>query len=116
MKEYWGDQPESDSVTIDGLEILNPATSPRGDTPPLNTGENLAIFTFDAGPVVGTIPPQGFPIYGPPDGVTNVITPPFGQLFPFYTQSFLSGVDVSIPASPDASGTVAVVENRTRWR
>jgi hypothetical protein len=52
---------------------------------------NLALFVHDDGL----------------DGVTDLGK---GELFPFNLLTFLTAVDVSIPASADGSGSVAVTE------
>jgi hypothetical protein len=85
MRELWGDQGDaSDRLIVDGTDVLTAATSPRA-------GVNLAVFLHDDGL----------------DGVTDVGK---GELFPFNLLTFLTAVDVAIPASPDGSGTVRVVE------
>jgi pimeloyl-ACP methyl ester carboxylesterase len=96
QRDFWGDQgANSDQLLIDGLNVLQANTSPR-------SGVNLAVFAYDAGP---RVPPS--PVPGPPDGQTDLSK---GELFPFTTLTFLTAVDVSIPASPDASGSVAVTD------
>jgi len=86
MKEFWGDQgANSDRLLIDGLDVVLPNTSPR-------TGVNLAMFVHDDGL----------------DGVTDLGK---GELFPFNLLTFLTAVDVSIPASADGSGSIAVIED-----
>jgi len=88
QRDYWGDQgTNSDQLLIDGLNVLQANTSPR-------SGVNLAVFAYDDG-------------VGGPDGATDLGK---GELFPFNLLTFLTAVDVSIPASPDASGTVAVTD------
>ncbi len=87
MREFWADQPAPDAndrLTLDGVDLLNPATAPRAR-------RVLAVFTFDQGA----------------DGATDttVSQAPFGSI------SFLTGVDVFTAASPDASGTVTVTED-----
>lgn len=83
QREFWGDQgSQSDLLLIDGLNVLQPNTSPR-------VGVNLALFAYDDGL----------------DGVTDLDK---GELFPFNLLTFLTAVDVAILSSPDASGTVAV--------
>jgi hypothetical protein len=85
QREFWGDQGAgSDLLLIDGLNVLLPNTSPR-------SGVNLAMFAFDDGL----------------DGVTDLSK---GELLPFNFLTFLTAVDVAIPASPDASGTVSVTD------
>jgi hypothetical protein len=86
MKEWWGDQGvNSDRLLIDGLDVVVPSTSPRA-------GVNLAVFVHDDGL----------------DGVTDLGK---GELFPFNLLSFLTAVDVSIPASATGSGSIAVTED-----
>lgn len=98
QKEFWGDQgAASDVLEIDGLNVLTPAISPR-------LRVNLALFAYDAGP---TLPPPFPPFPGPPDGATDLTR---GELFPFTTLTFLTAADVSIASSPDAGGTVSVVD------
>jgi pimeloyl-ACP methyl ester carboxylesterase len=88
QRDYWGDQgANSDQLVIDGLNVLTARTSPRA-------GVNLAFFAYDAGP-------------SGPDGTTDLGK---GELFPFNLLTFLTAADVSISASPDASGTVAVTD------
>jgi hypothetical protein len=88
QRDLWGDQgTNSDQLLVDGLNVLTARTSPR-------VGVNLAFFAFDAGP-------------GGPDGATDLDK---GELPPFNLLTFLTAADVSIAASPDASGTVAVTE------
>ncbi len=83
QREFWGDQDaSSDELSINGLNVLNSDTSPR-------TGVNLAVFVFDESS----------------DGATDLSK---GEVFPFNYLTFLTGVDVSIPASSTASGTVSV--------
>jgi pimeloyl-ACP methyl ester carboxylesterase len=94
QREFWGDQgAESDVLLVDGLNIVLPNTSPRA----LPLGVNLAVFVYDEGP---------FP-FTPPDGITDLGK---GVLFPFNALTFLTAVDVAIPASPDGSGTVSVTD------
>jgi len=88
QRDYWGDQGTiSDRLLIDGLNVLQANTSPR-------SGVNLAVFAYDDG-------------VGGPDGATDLSK---GELFPFNLLTFLTAVDVSISASPDGSGTVAVTD------
>jgi pimeloyl-ACP methyl ester carboxylesterase len=86
QREFWGDQGAgSDVLTVDGLNVLTPATSAR-------SAVNLAFFTFDAGL----------------DGTTDLAR---GVVSPFHLLSFLTAADVHIPASADGSGTVSISEN-----
>jgi pimeloyl-ACP methyl ester carboxylesterase len=81
-KEWWGDQgAASDSLTVNGTEILNASTSPRSN-------RTIGIFVHDEGA----------------DGVSDLSAPvpPFGV-------SFLTGVDLHLPASSPPSATMGVV-------
>ena len=85
QRELWGDQgPTNDRLTIDGVDALTIATSPR-------SAVNLALFAFDHG-------------LDGHDGIGK------GELFPFTLVTFITAVDIAIAASPDASGVVPVVE------
>jgi hypothetical protein len=66
---------------INGLDVMLPNVAPR-------VRRVLAVFNFDEGA----------------DGVTDTNA----SIFPFNSVAFLTAVDHFIPASPDASGTVAV--------
>ncbi len=84
MREFWGDQGAyggNDALTFNGFNVINEATAPRNR-------RVLAVFNFDKNS----------------DGVsdTSVSQPPFGSI------GFLTGVDNYMPASADASGTIAV--------
>lgn len=86
MREWWGDQADAalnDTLEFNGLNVINPAIAPRAR-------RVLAVFNFDEGS----------------DGVTDTSA----SLFPFSVLAFLTGVDNYLPASPDASGTIAVEE------
>jgi hypothetical protein len=86
MREFWGDGEDPgfiDSLTVGGLEVINPQTAPR-------RRRILAVFNFDKGA----------------DGASDTST----ALPPFSSIPFLTAVDNYIPASADASGTVAVTE------
>jgi len=83
-KEWWGDQgAANDVLTVDGLNILNAANSPRSKR--VN-----AMFVFDVGS----------------NGVTD-LTAPHPALFAL---PFLTGMDVFVPAAdpPDHSIRVAM--------
>jgi hypothetical protein len=67
--------------------VINSATAPRAR-------RVLAVFNFDKNS----------------DGVSDT----GASLAPFNSIGFLTGVDVFIPASPDASGTIAVRETMRR--
>ena len=90
MREFWGDQPSpspvagaNDKLEIGGVNVINAAIAPR-------SRRVLAVFTFDKNS----------------DDVTDLDEP----VAPFSNISFLTGADLYTPASPDASGTVAVTE------
>lgn len=85
MREFWGDQgAESDVVTVDGVNVMRPDTSPR-------TGVNLAVLTYDE----------------ELDGITDLDK---GELSPFNLITFISAIDLAVEASPTGAGTVAVEE------
>jgi pimeloyl-ACP methyl ester carboxylesterase len=85
MRELWGDQgAASDEVSVDGVSVVNPTTSPRSDV-------NLVLFGFDDGD----------------DLVTDLGK---GIISPFDAIGFLTAVDLAIPASPEGSGSVPVVQ------
>ncbi|MDH4172014.1 MAG: alpha/beta hydrolase [Acidimicrobiia bacterium] len=85
MREFWGDQgASSDTLAIDGLNVLRPDTSPR-------SAVNLAVFIHDDGT----------------DGLTDLDK---GVIFPFSFIGFLTGVDVFVPASPGGEDTIAITE------
>ena len=86
MREFWGDGADPgfvDSLLVDGTEVINPQTAPR-------RRRVIAVFNFDKNA----------------DGVSDT----GASLSPFSSLAFLTGVDLYIPASPDASGTVPVTE------
>ena len=86
MREWRGDQADAafnDRLEFNGLNVINPAIAPRAR-------RVLAVFNFDKNS----------------DGVTDTSA----SLSPFNAISFLTGVDNYLPASPDASGTIAVKE------
>jgi hypothetical protein len=92
MLEWWGDQPDpalNDSLTFNGLNVINPAIAPR-------SRRVQAVFNFDANS----------------DGVTDTSAPvqPFGSI------TFLTGVDSFMPASPGGTGTIAVQETMRATR
>ncbi|WP_433795893.1 alpha/beta hydrolase [Actinoplanes sp. CA-252034] len=76
QKEWWGG--EGDHLWIDGRDILNPATAPHNR-------RVIGVFAFDDGS----------------DGVSDLTAP----LPEFIAQTFISGVDLFIPAR----GTVSIV-------
>jgi Lipase C-terminal domain/Lipase (class 2) len=86
MREWWGDQAspsDTDRLEINGLNVINPAIAPR-------MRRVIAVFVLDRNS----------------DGVTDTST----SLFPFNALSFLTGVDIFMPASSDASGTISFTE------
>ena len=80
QKEWWGDQ--GDQIWINGQPILNGATAPRAK-------RVIGIFAFDDGS----------------DGVTDVSEP----LPEFFAVTFMTGVDVFVPAAGKRPGTVSIV-------
>jgi hypothetical protein len=89
QREFWGDQGAmSDELFIDGLNVLTAEISPRAVGQ--GSGVNLAVFVFD-------------------DGLDNITDLDKGELFPFNALTFLTGVDVFIPAESGGTGTVEVV-------
>ncbi|MEU7585547.1 alpha/beta hydrolase [Micromonospora sp. NPDC049230] len=82
QKEWWGDQGDAgDSLWINGRDVLNAANTPR-------VKRTIAIFAFDAGS----------------DGVTELTAP----LPEFFSQTFITGVDLFIPATPAHLGLVGI--------
>jgi pimeloyl-ACP methyl ester carboxylesterase len=82
-KELWGDQGvENDVLTVNGTNIISPATHP------IERFVN-ATFVFDKGA----------------DGLTNLGVP----IAPFSSISFLTGVDLFIPAAIPPDSTVSLV-------
>ncbi|HST82572.1 MAG TPA: alpha/beta fold hydrolase [Kineosporiaceae bacterium] len=90
-REWWGDQgAASDILKVDGVNLLNAATSPR-------TKRAIAVFAYD----VGT------------DGVSH----PESAIPVLSALPFLTGVDLFTAASPRATGRVVVsVKPRGRER
>jgi len=82
-KEWWGDQGDgSDSLWVNGTNILNAANAPR-------TKRVIAMFAYDVRL----------------DGVTDLTAPiPF-----FFSQPFITGMDVHIPASAAGTGTAWIL-------
>jgi pimeloyl-ACP methyl ester carboxylesterase len=84
MREFWGDQASSrsnDRLEFNGFNVINGAIAPRAR-------RVIAVFNFDENS----------------DGMSDTSA----SLSPFNAISFLTGVDNYMPASPDASGTIAV--------
>jgi hypothetical protein len=81
-KELWGDQgPESDQLSINGTNVLNPATAPI-------TKRVIGLFAYDVGS----------------DGVSNVSQP----IPVVFGLPFLTGVDLFVPAASPPAGKVPV--------
>lgn len=104
-RELWGDQPDSDRLTVDllgdgapALNVLTPGVAPRTGPggPNGNTGEVNALFLTDVGARTATG-------YAAPDQRTDLGK---GQLFPFDNLTFLAAADVYVPAEASAAGTV----------
>jgi Predicted acetyltransferases and hydrolases with the alpha/beta hydrolase fold len=90
MFEFRGDQPgagANDRLLLNGRNVITPGTSPR-------VRRTLAVFNIDRGS----------------DGVTDTST----SLSPFNLLSFLTGVDIFLPAAADHGGTIKVTEKARR--
>ena len=90
MREFWGDQPNprnNDKLQFNGFNVINGQIAPRAR-------RVLAVFNFDRNS----------------DGVSDTSA----SLSPFNSIGFLTGVDNYMPASPDASGTIAVKDTMRR--
>ena len=73
-KEFWGNKgAENDAILVNGVDVVNAATCPINK-------RVIAMFLFDNNV----------------DGISDLST----MLFPFNLLSFLSGVDLYIPANP----------------
>ncbi len=82
QKEWWGDQGDAgDHLWINGRDVLNSANTPRAK-------RTIGIFAFDDGS----------------DGVTDLTAP----LPEFFSQTFITGMDVFIPATPARLGLVRI--------
>ncbi|PWR08756.1 alpha/beta hydrolase [Micromonospora acroterricola] len=82
QKEWWGDQGDAgDNLWINGRDVLNAANTPR-------VKRTIAVFAFDDGS----------------DGVTDLTAP----LPEFFSQTFITGMDVFIPAAPAHLGLVRI--------
>jgi pimeloyl-ACP methyl ester carboxylesterase len=82
-KEWWGDQGDgSDVLSLNGRSVLNTANAPR-------TKRVIGIFAYDVGL----------------DGVTDLTAP----VPAFFSQPFITGIDVSMPAAPGGPGRVSLV-------
>lgn len=83
QKEWWGGQ--GDHLWINGRDVLTERNAPRAK-------RVIGIFAFDDNS----------------DGVTDLAEP----LPEFFSQTFITGMDVFIPAAPAHLGTVSVVTGR----
>ena len=82
QKEWWGDQGDAgDNLWINGRDVLNAANTPR-------VKRTIAIFAFD----------------DDSDGVTDLTAP----LPEFFSQTFITGVDLFIPSTPAHLGLVRI--------
>lgn len=82
QKEWWGDQGDAgDHLWINGRDVLNAANTPR-------VKRTIAIFAFDDGS----------------DGVTDLTSP----LPEFFSQTFITGMDLFVPATPAHLGLVRI--------
>jgi pimeloyl-ACP methyl ester carboxylesterase len=89
QQEFWGDQgATSDQLFVDGLSVLTPQISPRAVS--AGSGVNIGVFVFDE------------------DG-DNVTDLDKGELFPFNQLTFLTALDMFIPASNNGSGSIEIV-------
>jgi pimeloyl-ACP methyl ester carboxylesterase len=82
-REWWSDQPDRDRLELNGVNVLEPAVSPR-------LRQVIAAFAFD-------------------DGCDRASTPGVA-LPPFATLPFLTGVDAYLPARADGGGTIRVTQ------
>ena len=79
--EWWGDTDERDELTVDGTDVVTEATAPREEWI-----SSVQVYDADA------------------DGETNAD----GPIPIFRNISFLTGVDVHVPASDPPDGTVTI--------
>jgi pimeloyl-ACP methyl ester carboxylesterase len=83
QKEWWGDQGAgSDALSVDGLQILNPANSPRSK-------RVIGIFAYDRGV----------------DGATDLSAP----IPSFFALPFITGIDLYVPAAAPPGRSVRIV-------
>ncbi|MBB5802688.1 pimeloyl-ACP methyl ester carboxylesterase [Saccharothrix ecbatanensis] len=82
-REWWSDQPDSDRLTFDGVNVMEQAVSPRAR-------QVIAAFVFD-------------------DDCDRASTPGVA-LPPFATLPFLTAVDAYLPAQPDAADPIRVTQ------
>jgi Lipase C-terminal domain len=82
-KEWWGDQGDgSDVLALNGRRVLNAANAPR-------TKRVIGIFAYDVGL----------------DRQTDLTAP----VPAFFSQPFITGIDVYLPAAPQGAGRVSLV-------
>ncbi len=100
-REMWGDQADSDVLTVGGRNVLTPEVAPRSSPGGVggNTGEVNGLFLTDVGARTATG-------YADSDQHTDLGK---GQLFPFDNLTFLSAADVFVPARAGGKGTVVLV-------
>lgn len=82
-REWWSDQPDSDGLAFNGVDVMEGAVSPRAR-------QVLAAFVFDDGCDRASTP--------------GVALPPFAGL------PFLTAVDTYLPARPDAADPIRVTQ------
>lgn len=82
-REWWSDQPDSDRLELNGVNVLEPAVSAR-------LRQVLAAFAFDDNCDLASTPGVALP--------------------PFATLPFLTGVDAYLPARADGGGTIRVTQ------
>jgi pimeloyl-ACP methyl ester carboxylesterase len=87
-KEFWGnDTVSNDSLTINGIDVINAATCPVIKVPGY-TGV-IGIFAYDRSL----------------NGLTDVSTP----IPTFFAVGFMTGVDIYMPAADPPDGTISLV-------
>lgn len=87
-KEFWGDQGvNNDILAINGVNLITPTICPviKGQ---YRTGV-IGLFAFDKNK----------------DGLSDLLNP----IMPFYSTSFMSGVDLFIPAVDPPNATISIV-------
>ncbi|MEU4449163.1 hypothetical protein AB0K14_33920 [Actinosynnema sp. NPDC050801] len=82
-REWWSDQPDGDRLELNGVNVLEPAVSPKAR-------QVLAAFAFDDHCDLTSTP--------------GVVLPPFTTL------PFLTAVDSYLPARADGTGTIRVTQ------
>ena len=94
-KEFWGDQPDSDMLTINDQTITTPDLTPRESGSAL--GGSIGIFVFDSDTDAGETPDQ----HQAGQSNLTVAEPQVSQL------PFILGVDMFLPTVP-ANSTISV--------